>query len=425
MKPLVFKREIHFRLIRRIALVGLLALLFGTVALLWLEYHRLHDLMLNNAKRESGLFTAILLQSAKEPAAIPPTVRDHLLHEAFQQTNFVTVEITTTDQHPLFDAARADGAPQFRQPDDAGRVPVVATEEKDQVHFLDNRFYLTFATLLRDPHGRHTIALLDALYRLSLTDLKNRATTVALGFGVLTATVILCCLFLYPGMLFLQHRIITGSGAATRANGFLLTWLATAMSACDGTVSRHHHLRVVIYAVRLAEKQHVSRIATRGMVQAALLRDLERLDQPANLQQAGDSSQQDKQLIAAHRQFAQKIKQQRWFAEAEPVIRAMHERYDGSGYPAGLQGESIPMGARILAIADHFDRLTVPGAVQDPRDLEGALHCLERESATRFDPVLVASFTAVAPRIYQRLVEADEAHLNRLFAEIIHGYLPS
>jgi HD-GYP domain-containing protein (c-di-GMP phosphodiesterase class II) len=69
-----------------------------------------------------------------------------------------------------------------------------------------------------------------------------------------------------------------------------------------------------------------------------------------------------------------------------------HERWDGRGYPAGLQGEDIPLGARILAITDAYDAMTSQRPYQPPRTPAGALAEICAYAGTQFDPQLASQF---------------------------------
>ncbi len=77
-----------------------------------------------------------------------------------------------------------------------------------------------------------------------------------------------------------------------------------------------------------------------------------------------------------------------------PLVRSHHERWDGFGYPSGLQGETIPLGARIIAIADAFEAMTANRVYQAARSTSQALEELRRCSGSHFDPMLVEQFCA-------------------------------
>jgi putative two-component system response regulator len=80
---------------------------------------------------------------------------------------------------------------------------------------------------------------------------------------------------------------------------------------------------------------------------------------------------------------------------AEVIARTHHERWDGTGYPAGLAGESIPLAGRITALCDVFDALTSVRVYKPAWTVEAALEEIARESGRHFDPELTALFLAL------------------------------
>lgn len=98
-------------------------------------------------------------------------------------------------------------------------------------------------------------------------------------------------------------------------------------------------------------------------------------------------------VIQEHSARADKILQHlRFLAPARQIVRAHHERYDGQGYPDGLVGDEIPLGARILAIADTYDAITSERPYRKAMPPEAALAEIEDNSGTQFDPQIVAVF---------------------------------
>jgi two-component system, cell cycle response regulator len=82
---------------------------------------------------------------------------------------------------------------------------------------------------------------------------------------------------------------------------------------------------------------------------------------------------------------------------ARPV-RSSHERFDGSGYPDGLRGDEIPLGARVVAVCDAFDAMTTERPYRDPVTEADAVAELRRCAGTQFDPVVVEAFCTVIAR---------------------------
>jgi putative two-component system response regulator len=90
---------------------------------------------------------------------------------------------------------------------------------------------------------------------------------------------------------------------------------------------------------------------------------------------------------------------------AETIALTHHERWDGSGYPAGLAGEEIPLAGRICALCDVFDALISRRRYKDSWSLEATLWELERGAGAVFDPELTGIFLSIAPRLYRELID--------------------
>ncbi len=92
------------------------------------------------------------------------------------------------------------------------------------------------------------------------------------------------------------------------------------------------------------------------------------------------------------------LRQVDFLAPAADIVLAHHERYDGKGYPRGLVGDQIPLGARIFMIADAFDAMTSDRTYRSAMPAEEALAEILRNSGTQFDPAAVMGFLSVYRR---------------------------
>jgi len=90
------------------------------------------------------------------------------------------------------------------------------------------------------------------------------------------------------------------------------------------------------------------------------------------------------------------------FQFAKDIVKHHHEKYDGTGYPSGLKGEEIPLGARIVAIADVYDALTSARSYRNPMTPDDALKIISEGSGSHFDPVLVEAFKEIAHSTFER-----------------------
>ena len=93
------------------------------------------------------------------------------------------------------------------------------------------------------------------------------------------------------------------------------------------------------------------------------------------------------------------------FADALPIVKHHHERYDGKGYPSKLAGENIPYLARIAAIADTFDAMTSKRSYRDALDLDFVKQEFERNKGTQFDPAITDVFLEILNNHYNEIEE--------------------
>jgi ribonuclease P protein subunit RPR2 len=89
--------------------------------------------------------------------------------------------------------------------------------------------------------------------------------------------------------------------------------------------------------------------------------------------------------------------------EGTQVVRSHHERWDGRGYPDGLQGEEIPMAARVFAVADVLDALTTDRPYRPASPLSVARKMIVAESGSHFDPQVIAAFRSIPDEVIEQI----------------------
>src|SRR5439155_21290899 len=99
----------------------------------------------------------------------------------------------------------------------------------------------------------------------------------------------------------------------------------------------------------------------------------------------------------------QVLKQIPFLAESADIVFCHHERYDGSGYPRELSGEQIPLGARIVAVANTLDAITSDHAYRPAQTFAAARQEIERWSGAQFDPAIVQTFLSMPENIWSDL----------------------
>ena len=174
--------------------------------------------------------------------------------------------------------------------------------------------------------------------------------------------------------------------------------LARAIQAKDEGGSRHVE-RVQYYATMLAHRLDLPERDRQAVEIAALLHDIGKLAVPEHiLSKPGPLTPDERKKMQMHAQIGAEIVGAVPFpCPVAPLIRSHHERWDGAGYPFGLSGEQIPLGARILSVVDCFDALTSRRPYRPALSQDEAVQMLRDEAGKAFDPAIVARFTELLP----------------------------
>ncbi len=185
--------------------------------------------------------------------------------------------------------------------------------------------------------------------------------------------------------------------------------LARAIDAKDQTTQSHIR-RVQHYAVGLAEAVGLPPNAVQGVKTAALLHDIGKLAVPEHiLSKPGPLTQEEFQKIRIHPQVGAEIIASVPFPyPVAPLILSHHERWDGKGYPNGLSGTNIPVGARILTIVDYYDAVTTERPYHKAMNHESAVALLKHEAGRALDPALVQTFVELLPSMAAELEALPE-----------------
>jgi response regulator RpfG family c-di-GMP phosphodiesterase len=155
-----------------------------------------------------------------------------------------------------------------------------------------------------------------------------------------------------------------------------------------------HARRVSQLAVPVAAALGVEQPSLAVIEQGALLHDLGKIAIPeAVMHKSGPLTADELAIMRSHAQIGHDIAATvPRLREAAALVLATHERYDGSGYPRGLLGDAIPIGARVIAAVDAFDALTSARGHLDLVSIEHANAELVRSAGTQFDPSVVAAW---------------------------------
>jgi len=171
--------------------------------------------------------------------------------------------------------------------------------------------------------------------------------------------------------------------------------LAKAVDTRDAYTGSHSE-RVAALAAKIAEQLGLAQEEVELTRLAASLHDLGKLAIPEEILRKPDAlSSAEWIVLQRHPQIGHRMLESLGVDPIADWVLHHHERWDGGGYPAGLAGERIPLGARIIFVADAFDAMTSNRLYRDPLSREDAYLEVERCQGTQFDPEVVQAFLAV------------------------------
>ncbi len=163
-----------------------------------------------------------------------------------------------------------------------------------------------------------------------------------------------------------------------------------------------HSIRVAEYAEKIAEELHLSAQAVNEIETSGRVHDLGKIILEDSILKKSDDLQEDEySKIREHPIVAYKLlKNLKPYQRGANYVLYHHERMDGKGYPYNLQGRSIPVGARILAVADCYDAMTSDRPYRNALSQKDAVEELKKNAGTQFDSIIVEAFIKVLKKDY-------------------------
>ncbi|HXP99137.1 MAG TPA: HD-GYP domain-containing protein [Solirubrobacteraceae bacterium] len=217
----------------------------------------------------------------------------------------------------------------------------------------------------------------------------------------------------------------------------LLTQLSDLHQAVDPYLHGHSR-RVASYAVRIAREMRLSPEEIANVETAALVHDIGKIYTPQEiLHKPGPLTDWEFAIVKLHARDGAEILAGAGDPRLTAIVRHHHERLDGNGYPDAIEAAEIPLGSRIIAVADTFDAITSTRPYRPPRSHREAIDVLSNESGTQFDATVVAAFlacytarrpvarSAFASAVSEQLVSAIKASSTSLTAGSIAQTLPA
>jgi putative nucleotidyltransferase with HDIG domain len=182
--------------------------------------------------------------------------------------------------------------------------------------------------------------------------------------------------------------------------------LSNAVEARDAYTGKHAE-RVAAYGIEIARSVGLPRPEGVETQFGFLLHDIGKVAMPdAILFKPGALTTEERALMARHPVVGAEIVDGiEFLSEAAKVVRSHHERWDGTGYPDGLQGEEIPLAARVFAVADVLDALTTDRPYRPRIPLAEARAMIVKGAGTQFDPMVVKAFEGIDDATLEQIGE--------------------
>jgi response regulator RpfG family c-di-GMP phosphodiesterase len=191
----------------------------------------------------------------------------------------------------------------------------------------------------------------------------------------------------------LEQKVIHRTRELQQTYAQVLQSLGEAVAARD-TETHDHTRRVTQLSLQLAQAMGMQGSALTGVEWGAALHDVGKIGIPdAILLKPASLTDEEWETMKRHCEIGHRmLRGFSFLRDALPVVLHHHEHFDGSGYPYGLAGETIPFAARIFAVVDAYDAMTSDRPYRPPLEPDQAKHELARCAATQFDPEVVDAF---------------------------------
>lgn len=179
--------------------------------------------------------------------------------------------------------------------------------------------------------------------------------------------------------------------------------------------TENHSKRVTAFTIAIARAMGLTGDQIRVIARGAFLHDIGKMAIPDAILNKPGKLTPDEIVIMREHCFRgyQMLRRIPFLAEAAEIVYAHQEKYDGTGYPRGLKGEEIPLGARIFSVADTLDAITSDRAYRKAQPLSAARAEIERCSATQFDPHVVEVFLDMQEHIWDDLRKSIDEQIQR------------
>jgi HD-GYP domain-containing protein (c-di-GMP phosphodiesterase class II) len=204
------------------------------------------------------------------------------------------------------------------------------------------------------------------------------------------------------------HHLAAAYRELESTYGATLEALGSALDTRDvGTEA--HSRRVHGYALATAREYGIVEADLRDLAHGVLLHDIGKIGIPDGiLLKPGPLTPEEWKIMRTHPEIGKRLIENIPFLRgAVPIVYSHHEKWDGSGYPRGLQGEDIPVGARIFSVVDAFDAMTFDRPYSRAVSFGAARAELRRSAGAHFDPAVVEAFMRLPDHVLEDIRQGN------------------
>lgn len=415
--------QIHKKLITRLILVWVALSLVMGAAVYFIEISKIDQYVGKMAAEESRGFVKIMQDYRTGPKA---EQRKQMLQESqwhIQEGHFISVELYDGNKQKITEKRFPKEEAIEGKIQKHGLAPFMNKEvHYEKFYGQAGQIYVLILTPLK-TETNEIIGYLNGVYKVPADTMSEIRSRIAFSLLQVVFIIFLTTAVIYPIVLLLNRGLIRLTADLSHANIGMLKVLGSAVAKRDSDTNLHNH-RVTIYAVRLAEAIGIAASDMQGLIKGSFLHDVGKIAISDNiLLKSGKLTDEEFANMKTHvRHGIDIIGHYAWLKDAADVVLHHHEKFDGTGYGDGLKNTSIPLNARIFAIADVFDALTSERPYKKAFSLTAAMDVMHAGNGSHFDPDLLAAFDTIAGQLHTEVRRCEGKTLEKALNEIVDQY---
>ena len=349
---------VNKHLLKNLAIAGIVICILTGIIVAFIEFRRVDKHIADIAIRQSQKLTDQYIvfhnkRTSSSNIKLQQAIQSNLDHDLFisielLDENLVMVanEVIRNSLDPSIDLMK-----KFKQFEMEDKIEYQVVLYKGQV-------FIKVMVPIKDSLHQNPIGHFQGVYHLPADQMASIKQQSYSAIVLSLLVTIFTTLFIYPVVYRLYKKLLQRSHEAITANIDILKSLGSAVAQRDSDTNVHN-FRVTYITVKFAEQLGLSVESIRSLIKGAFLHDVGKIGiSDVILLKPGKLTREEFEIMKKHVQIgADIIHSSNWLHDALDIILYHHERYDGSGYPAGLKGAETPLFARVFAIVDVFDAL--------------------------------------------------------------------